>query len=540
MKTAAKIFVDEDEFDYAKPSADKDDEPSLNSGTSVMRLKAHFFEDLSNLGEIVKFSKADVRAKKSDLANAFHSKAAIVASFHEPPPELPCRLLNHTKGGLMLTGGFLGPWTIRESTLNYVETERQKKQIEGGGGSWKIPLAVYAQRLAHDVFYPNSKPSHEGGCRKEGFSLIYAGRFIPNKGLAQLIRGLNIWPLNKCSLSLVGSWEPEFWISQSGSQCTNFRSWFSRELISRNRNISLSVSQPVRQDKLAELHRNCDAFLYPSFHEDEASGNAAHEAVLSGIPAIVTDWSGLGQLGRNTRGGAISTYPTLAGIRYSLKSVCDQIRSVCNKEHTINADEVNKDIEWVRSTFDSNKMKESLNSGIQYLLKQNVQMPLPGGWRNVDRLQMIIETGPEVFSRALKVDPKSVVEGLYTDGLGYESENYSEAHFLTAIQSLYTTWPTPPILRPGVRLHGFWRVSLWEKEQAIVEFSFPGPRVLRFSKTDWRIVAIAAIPLAYGDFGFEIHDANTAGVFQRAIDLGYLVPDNPMQCELPKNYDCLL
>ena len=71
------------------------------------------------------------------------------------------------------------------------------------------------------------------------------------------------------------------------------------------------------------------------------------------------------------------------------------------------------------------------------------------------------------------------------------------------------------------------------------EFGFAGPHVLRFSETDLRIVAAAAIPLALGDSAFEIRDADAADVFQRAVDLGYLVPDDPMQCDLPKSYDRL-
>ena len=58
--------------------------------------------------------------------------------------------------------------------------------------------------------------------------------------------------------------------------------------------------------------------MLPSFHEDEALGYAAHEAVLCGLPAIVTDWCGLGQLGNINKNRKISTYASLGGVRYSL------------------------------------------------------------------------------------------------------------------------------------------------------------------------------------------------------------------------------
>ena len=77
------------------------------------------------------------------------------------------------------------------------------------------------------------------------------------------------------------------------------------------------------------------------------------------------------------------------------------------------------------------------------------------------------------------------------------------------------------------------------QERALVEFGFPGPRLLRFSASEWRIVCNAAQTLMEGDFTFEILDHRVAAVFQRAVDLGYLVPDNPMKCELSESNDRL-
>ncbi len=116
---------------------------------------------------------------------------------------------------------------------------------------------------------------------------------------------------------------------------------------------------------------------------------------------------------------------------------------------------------------------------------------------------------------------------------------HSEADLLTAIQALYTTRPAAPVLKPGVRLHGFWRVAPWEQERALVEFGFPGPRFLRFSEHDWRILLASAVPMGAGDFAFEIREAAAAEVFQRTVELGYLVPDDPTQCDLHEPLDPL-
>lgn len=526
MKTVPKIFVDENEFDFKVQNPSSEGAFKLNAETSVSKLKAHFFELLGQLGEIVKFKRKEARPG-SELAKALEAGGALVACFHEPPPSLNCRLLQHTKGGLMLTGGFLNQWTIRKSTLNLVETERQKIQIEGSGASWNLPLSVYAQRLSTDIFHLNLPKTNPTDINDAEFSLMYAGRFIPNKGMPQLIRGLNLWPMHKCSLTMIGAWEPDFWISQAGSQCVHFRSWFLREVLRRNTAVSISMLEPVQQPQLVAHYRNATAFVYPSFHEDEASGNAAHEAVLSGMPAIVTDWCGLGQLGRNTRGGCVATYPTLGGIRYSIKDLCCKIYNTCLNEGHLSRNRVEEDADWVRKTFDPVRMRESLFSGLCYLLEQSATPPLPGGWRHPDRLDLLRTNGPPVFQKALAVDTATDIQGLYAEGRGYENVDYSEPHLYTAIQSLYTTLPTAPVLKPGLRLHGFWRVAPWEQERALVEFGFPGPRLLRFSEDDWQKVVAGAVPTSVGDFAFEVKDTGAVEVFQRAVELGYLVPDDP-------------
>lgn len=534
ISTSIKIFVDENEFDFEKRARPQSGVFQLDSETSVSKLKAHYFETLAELGEIVKFSRSDT-SSKGPLSNALQESNSLLASFHEPPPDLACRLLQHTKGGLMLPGGFLGAWTFREATVSLVETVRQKKQIERAWGSLPLKLGVFAQRLATDLFFPAADRMEKldrfdgDHCNTE-FNLVYAGRLIPNKGISQLVRALNLWPISKIKLTLIGSYEPEFLISQAGVNCPHFESWFSREVLARNSTVSIHQTPPVSQATLAKVFRDSDVFLYPSFHEDEASGNAAHEAVLCGLPAIVTDWCGLGQLGRNNRGGALPTYATLGGVRYSLFSLRQQIGSVCSRERSTTQSMVEKDVDWVLSTYDPNWMRNSLRTASDGLTKMPVAPPLAGGWRCPDRLERIATHGPAPFRDAVSASHAFTPDGLYVDGTGYECNEYSEAHLLRAIQGLYTTWPEPPKLKTGIRLHGFWRVALWGDERALVELGFPGPRLLRFSIADWLVVLSSASFSQGGEVTFKVEDYRSAVVFQRAIDLGYLVPDDPMVC----------
>lgn len=360
---------------------------------------------------------------------------------------------------------------------------------------------------------------------------------IPNKGLIQLIRCLNLWPVRGASLTIVGNYEPDFPISQSGGDCATFESYFRREGIERNSSVKLESLPPMPPELLVKCFWKADAFLYPSFHEDEACGTTPLMAVLSGIPAIVTDWCGLGQLGRNTRGGTVPTFASLGGVRYSLRALRDRITEVVEMgavSDCLGTGAAEADAAWVKATFDPLWMKDSVRQSVSDLLARNVEPPPQGGWRCRSRVERLVEEGPDSFKRALTCDPDLDPSGLYVDGLGYHNNSYSEARFLTAIQGLYTTYPDPPELRPGARLHGFWRVALWEDERALVEFGFPGPRILRFNEADWSDIVAVANPLSMDEIEFVPKDEGTCRILQKAVDLGYLVPHELSACRLPQ------
>lgn len=527
-----KIFVDQNEYDFAKRVSADGHNVMLDAETSVSKLKAHFFETLETIGTVHRFSRSDA-VRQGELSRELTLPNSIIASFHEPPPDLDCRLLRHTKGGLMLPGGFLNGWAHHSATMNMVETIRQKNQIENKCEGLGLKLGVFAQRLNTTVFRIKHKTSQCSGTTEQ-LRLIYAGRFIPNKGISQIIRCLNIWPLANTALTLIGNYEPDFPISQNGGCCATFEKWFSQEASARNRFVALEIAAPVGQTELAQHFWEADIFLYPSFHEDEASGNTAHEAVLSGIPAIVTDWCGLGQLGRNTRGGAVWTYPTLGGVRYSLLALRSQIEKVAKSLKLHSVDDKETDASWVKSIFNPASMQASLKDSVYRLLEEPVCPPPEGGWRSVSRLKTLASNGPQSFRNALARAPKSDQAGIYVDGIGFCDDHYSHSSFFKAVQGLYTTWASPPLLRVGNRLHGFWRVALWDEERTLVEFGFPGPRLLRFSESEWQSVRSSSHHLGAGEVEFEIHDEQTARVMQRAIDLGYLVPHQPEKCFFPE------
>jgi len=539
MNTGIRIFVDENEFDFANPSTTPDEDFSLNAETSVSKLKAHFFETLGGLGEIVRYKRDDAKPGSS-VARALNGADSLVASFHEPPPELPCRLLQHTKGALMLPGGFLGRWTFEHAaTVSIVTSALQASRITRSFPELPLRLFPFYPMIGREFLDDEALGDAERTDRRCPGHLLYAGRWIANKGLVQIVRTLNLRDVGVSSFEAVGQFERDFPISQCGGGHSNYPSFHQREFFDRHPRLDLIQTRSLPGDMLAASYRRAAAFAYLSFHEDENYGMAPREAAACGAIPLVTDWCGLGEFGRKAIGGLVRTWPTLGGIRYSLKEASGEMARVMSwtgaeREY---ASAFNREV--VFSECSGRDSARQMADAVATLLELPAASPPEGGWRCPSRLELLIVHGPSYFNNARREMATSDREGLYVEGLGFGEGDHSEAHLLTAIQSLYTTWPAAPVLKPGVRLHGFWRVALWDQERALVEFGFPGPRVLRFSNSEWRILTAAAIPLGAGDFAFAIRDSGAVDVFQRAVELGYLVPDDPTQSDLPAPLDLL-
>jgi glycosyltransferase involved in cell wall biosynthesis len=521
-----QFFVSRDEFDFEESQVPLHKRPILDEETAVAKTKSDFFDLLDSIGSIRWFSQEDLIA--GNLKENLSRHNAVLATFHEPPPEIPCRLLAHSKGGLMEPGGFLNGWTFRSATINLVETCRQREDLERSFTDLNIRLGVFPQQFLTETFRlpeeTKQSPSNVTRAKTSPATIVYAGRFIPNKGIAQIVRALNAWPIGGIKVEFIGNFEPSFPLTLSGAHCATFERWFAEEVLRRNKEVDLTIRPALSRRKLAEYFWDADAFVCASFHEDEAMCNTAHEAVLSGLPAIVSDWCGLGELGRNTRGGAITTYPSYGGVRFSLVELRNQINAVVSKPEFSDYVHSLSDAKWVHGQVDRDRIKETMVASIDSLLKGGVEES--GAWRVQGRMAELAARGPESFKRALAYTADDDPEGLYVPGTGYAHKQYSEARLRLAIQGLYTTYPEPPAIRPGMKLHGFWRIALWDSEMAIVEFGFPGPRLLHFSKRNWRVLKKSVRTINPGEVEFTIQSKESAAVLQDAVSLGYLVPNN--------------
>lgn len=524
-----RILVNEAEFDFQTHKNGFNNRIDINSNTSVNDVKAHFFETLEEIGSIIKISN-DIEI--NELQNLCNQSDVIFASFHEEPPiSIACRLLKHTKGGLMLTGGFLNRWTFMKTTMNIVTSQQQAKQLNKALGKSAPLVAVFTPRINANYFrlpseIEKKKAKKLNKLKEETFHLIFAGRFIANKGITQIIRALNLLTEKKIRLTLVGNFEQDFFIYQSNATHATFPVFFEREVINKTQNFELVCLPSMKHEDLRDLFWSADCFVYPSFHEDENFGLAPREAILSGIPVIVSDFCGLGNL-VNCNGIAIKTYPSLGGVRYSIKELANAINIISNRIIEENKKIAFKDSKFVQNECSIKISKKELKTAMEQLLKMPVREKPEGGWRSKIRFDNWMNDAPKIFKDTILKAEEKQPDGLYVDGVGYANEScFSESHFLKAIQSIYTTYPNIPQAKKNSTYRGFWRLSLLESENAVIEFGFPGPRVLRFNQTEFELLKSCTTFLSNNDILFKPKDDKQLIVIQKILELGYLVPDD--------------
>jgi glycosyltransferase involved in cell wall biosynthesis len=516
-----RIFIDKNELDFKEINCTQTFD--LNSTTSVNQQKAHFFDALNKIGQFVLVD----RNKDSEfLKEVCEQHDVIFASMHEDKlKDLPFRLLQHTLGGLLLPYSFNCGFTFfRESTINIVTTQIQKGKIQIGLGNAAPRMGVFVPRLNEECFYLANHKNIKSKNSKEAFEIIYSGRIIANKGITQIVRALNIWPIENCKLTIIGKIEKNFHISQSNALHVTFEDFFKREVVGRNKLVNLNIQNALTQDGLREAFYKADCFVYPSFHEDENFGMAPREAMLCGIPFVVTDFCGLSEL-KSAKGGIVKTYPTLGGVRYSLKELRDELLKIKNWDEQDRIKNVFFNYEFVKEECNPDKSFRSLKNSVEELLKIPPSPAPENMWRDKKRIDKWALYGPKNIKQAIALAGQSPPVGLFVDGDGYASDDwYSEPHFFTAIQSLYTTFSKVPTSRVKNIYRGFWRIAIWNEEKAIVEFGFPGPRIKRYYENDWNLI-LNMIRFENNEITFYTSDKKAIPIIQELLYLGYLVPD---------------
>lgn len=525
-----KFLVLTAEFDFESSNeADfNDSKSSINSNTSVNDVKVHYFETLSKIGQIIKIEN---NIELNELQRLCQLDDVVFACFHETPPDgLACRLLCHTKGSLMLPGGLLNKWTFNKSTMNIVTSQKQLSQLTTGLGKAAPLLGTFVSKMnTQDFRLPTTEEKEiareQFDIKKDTFHVVFGGRFISNKGIVQLIRTLNLFPQKNIRITLVGDFELDFYIYQSNATHTTFNNFFDREIVSQNENCELICLPSMNHQDLCNLFWSADCFVFPSFHEDEAIGTTPRLAMLCGVPVVATDFCGFGQLA-TTNTGLLKTYPTLGGVRFSLKQLSEEITNIRNWTDEEKKDKTSFNAYWLLDFCNTEKSENALKNSVEQLLKIPIGAAPVGGWRTKVRLDKWIENAPIAFQESVVLANAKYPDGLYVDGAGDIGTGwFSEPHFLKAIQGIYTTLPETPKVKIGECYRGFWRVAIWDEEMALVEFGFPGPRIKRFDKNDFETLFSSSINEKNTEVVFYPKSSSQVALVQTLVELGYLVPD---------------
>jgi len=122
----------------------------------------------------------------------------------------------------------------------------------------------------------------------------FLGRLVEEKGIEYLVEAFRSLPRPNARLLIAGNYENV----AGGSVVDNVR-----RAVGGDPRIRLLGFLP--EDKLADFYASMDVFALPSINSLEAFGIVQIEAMLAGVPVVVTDLAGLRMPVRNTGFGCI-------------------------------------------------------------------------------------------------------------------------------------------------------------------------------------------------------------------------------------------
>jgi glycosyltransferase involved in cell wall biosynthesis len=498
----------------------------LDDSTSVAKQKKHFLECIRSFGAI---TPLDEKLSYSELASLFKKPDVIFLEVHggRTPPLwgiIPKRTLWHSLGTLMYPHGIYKELASPFNKVSLVLTDFQRKRLEQYLKEAIAPMAVFAPMLEEKNFYLPDKKQRQRARGKLGVSnreihIVYAGRWLVTKGICQLLRVLHLWPIKNARVTLVGDFTPGFPLQQVGASHVTFEDYFKRECVNNKQRIRVEFMKAQPPQGLREIFWSADLFVYPSLHEDENFGMTPREALLCGVPVVVTDFCGLYPLASHMPWRGINTYPTLHGARYGLRQFRDLIAQAL---------EIKREFPYlsydtlVKRECDPNASRANLEKAIKLLLNAHLKTPFDIQGAQKQMMVNLLRYADGRIIRAFNGVNKKYPEGALIDGMGLP---FAQNEVFRVIQGMYTTLPDRPTVENGSFWRGFFPIVLWREEKKLVERGFPGPRMKYYSSREWRTLASCAKAERVNEIIFSPRRKAEIKLTQELVDLGYLVPE---------------
>ena len=355
------------------------------------------------------------------------------------------------------------------------------------------------------------------GLLENQIHIVYAGRWIVDKGIPQLIRALDIWPLSGAVVTLVGNFEPEFLIHHALGNHSLFANFLEDEYVSRISRDWLCFQPTQDAVLLRELFWSADLFVNPSIHADENFGITPREAASCGVPVLTTNFCGLRPLADKMPWGGIDTYPTRHGSRFSLLQFRRLIDRALLESKLYPPEGYRKAILKECNLHNSrNDLARALEQLRKLPLKSNEEAKKFK--QSVKRI--LFKEASEKIVKSLIFPEKNIPSGCYMYGSGPTHPAFK------SLQGVFSAIEDTPVVQKGSSWRGFFRIGFYKEEKAIIEFGFPGPRMHHYKEKSWNILIACIHQDSQNEWVLIPQTKEQIRMVQELVEYGYLIPDD--------------
>ena len=276
----------------------------------------------------------------------------------------------------------------------------------------------------------------------------------------------------------------------------------------------LRLQQAKNKRELRDLFWSADLFVNPSIQPDENFGTTPREAMACGLPLVTTNFCGLRPLADNMPWGGVDTYPTIYGSRFSLRQLRGLLKKAIDQRNLLTGQECRN---FVVKESNPKILKDNLRQAVEYLRKKPVQVARSIEDAELSTKQQLFKSVDGKIFKYFVDAQRELINGAYVYGDG-------PAHYaFPVVQGIYSAMSTPPKVEKNSICRGFFRIALWDKERAVVEFGYPGPRIRRYPKRLWNPLFRCSRCLKNDEYVIVPKSKEQAVMVQELVDLGYLV-----------------
>jgi glycosyltransferase involved in cell wall biosynthesis len=383
---------------------------------------------------------------------------------------------------------------------------------------------VFPPRVDTSFFVPPT-PGQKAAAREkfavgpEQIHVVYVGRLVVNKGICQLIRMLDSWPIPNLVLTVVGNFDEEDRVRLSVASHKTFPGYFRLEILQGKHRPWLRFQPSMRKEELRESLWSADLYVYPSISPDENFGIASWEAAACGLPVVVTNFGGLHDLAEGMPWQGVATYPTLQGVRFSLRAFHACLLRASQEYRALPAEVVQ---EFVRQTVNPEIVRANLASALEYLRQTTPEHVIPSETAQSSLRRSLAQT---IDRRAYRLFAWGRTQHTPPDpGMSTYGDVWNKPNW-PLIYGLYSAANMPPKVSAETAWRGFFRVAPWKEEQGLFEFGFPGPRVKRYQHRAWETLMACGRDIGGNDYLFLPESLPQVRLVQELVNYGYLVPD---------------